>query len=747
MGLLDNLNEVQRQIVTEADGRVLVLAGAGSGKTRVLTHRVAYLVKEKGVWGSQILAITFTNKATTEMRERLDVLLGEGHGVWISTIHSLAARILRRFGDQIGYDQNFSIYDESDTARIITKVLTEAQIDDNNMKCALKEHISKAKNEGMSPLEYFKEINGIEEDAEQIAKLYARYEEISKSNNAMDFDDLLHKLKKLLLTSEEALNYCQNKFRYVHVDEFQDTNKVQYEIIKMLSAKWENLFVVGDDDQSIYGWRGARVENILNFDKDFEDVKVYKLLENYRSTTEILDTANNVIQNNKARHDKKLFTNRGKGVKVEYYNAWNDRNEAEWVVSKIDSLIYHNGYRRSDFAILVRANSLTRLFEQKLSECRLTYRVIGGFKFFDRKEIQDVIAYIRAVANKRDNAAIERIINFPARGIGDATVEKLDVQARKQAISIFQLLMDLDNQEALLGKGVVKKVETFASLMKDIELKKSLPVDKFVEYVVDRVGFKEVYMSSKKEEDITRWENIQQFINYAKEYTAKNDDPTLEGFLETVTLEESGKDDEPMDKNKVTIATMHAVKGLEFRAVFIVGCEEDTFPSAMAKKNGELEEERRIMYVAITRAKERLYISNAQRRFRFGRVQDCLPSRFIAEATGKSEDAYKTFGERRAYVENRGPRPDYLGDEPVLSKIRESFATRPRVEVKPQIAKPQVKDLTGYVGGAKVRHPNYGEGTILVVLGEGKNATATVAFPNLGVKKFIISLAPLSLVK
>ena len=311
MGLLDNLNEVQRQIVTEADGRVLVLAGAG--KTRVLTHRVAYLVEEKGVWGSQILAITFTNKATTEMRERLDVLLGEGHGVWISTIHSLAARILRRFGDQIGYDQNFSIYDESDTARMITKVLTEAQIDDNNMKCALKEHISKAKNEGMSPLEYFKEINGIEEDAELIVKLYARYEEILKANNAMDFDDLLQKLKKLLLTSEEALNYYQNKFRYVHVDEFQDTNRVQYEIVKMLSAKWENLFVVGDDDQSIYGWRGARVENILNFDKDFENVKVYKLLENYRSTTEILDTANNVIQNNKARHDKKLFTNRGQG--------------------------------------------------------------------------------------------------------------------------------------------------------------------------------------------------------------------------------------------------------------------------------------------------------------------------------------------------------------------------------------------------------------------------------------------------
>ena len=748
MNLLDNLNEVQRKIVTDTEGKLLVLAGAGSGKTRVLTHRVAYLVAEKMVWGSNILAITFTNKATFEMKERLDQLLGLDHGVWISTIHSLAARILRRYGDQIGYDKEFSIYDESDSARIIGKVVTEAEIDDPRFKEELKEHISKAKNEGMSPEEYFKDINGLVNDAELIVKLYARYEEILKQNNAMDFDDLLHKLKKLLLTSEECLKFYQNKFHYIHVDEFQDTNRVQYEIIKLLQGKWGNLFVVGDDDQSIYGWRGARVENILNFDKDFENVKVYKLLENYRSTTEILNCANNVIKNNKARHEKELFTNKGKGLKVEYYNAWNDRNEAEYVVGKIESLIIYNGYRKSDFAILVRANSLTRPFEQLLQSARLNYRLVGGYKFFDRKEIQDVLAYLRAVANVRDNVAIERIINFPARGIGDSTVEKLDLYSRESQISTLNILLSLNDHSSALPKGVAKKVEQFAEMMKEIYLNKNQPVDKFMQFVIEKVGFERALLGTKKEEDITRWENINQLVNYTKEFCAKNEGATLEDFLEVVSLEESGKDEEPSDRDKITIATMHSVKGLEFRVVFIVGCEEEVFPSAIAMRQGELEEERRIMYVAVTRAKERLYITNAQRRFRFGKVQDCLPSRFIQESKGEVEDPYKLFGQRKAYLDGLGNRPSYLDDEPASSKIKISQATQARPVIpQPKVVKPVAKDLSGFIGGAKVKHPNYGEGTILIVIGEGANATATVSFANLGVKKFILSLAPLTLVK
>ena len=748
MNLLENLNDVQRQIVTDTEGQVLVLAGAGSGKTRVLTHRVAYLVGEKGVFGSNVLAITFTNKATAEMRERLDALLGEEHGVWISTIHSLAARILRRFGEYIGYDKNFSIYDETDSSRVIAKVIQEAQIDEARFIEALKGHISKAKNEGMSPEEYYHEINGFVNDADKIAKLYARYDELLQQNNAMDFDDLLHKLKKLLLTCDECRVYYQNKFRYIHVDEFQDTNRVQYEIIKILAEKWGNLFVVGDDDQSIYGWRGAVVENILNFDKEFKDCKVYKLLENYRSTSEILDCANNVIMNNKARHEKKLFTNRGKGVKVEYYNAWSDRNEAEWVVGKIESLIFYNGYRKSDFAILVRANSLTRIIEQTLQSARLNYKVIGGFKFFDRKEIQDVLAYMRAISNSKDGSAIERIINFPARGIGDATIQKLDYYARERNTSMLKVLLELDEHELYLPKGTAKKVEPFAEIMRDLYANKNLPVDLFMQYVVERVGFEKYYTANDKEEEVARWENIGQLLNYAKEFCISHPTYTLQEFLETVTLEESSKDETPYDKDKVTIATMHSVKGLEFRVVFIVGCAEEVFPTAQSIRCGTVEEERRIMYVAITRAKERLYISNPQKLYRFGKVQDCLPSRFVQEAKGELENSYKLFQERSRYLDGLGKRPTYLDDEPASSRIKNNASTRPQPIVpKPKTAKPVAKDLTGFVAGAKVKHPNYGEGSIIIVIGEGANATATIGFHGLGVKKFILALAPLTLIK
>ena len=748
MNLLENLNDVQREIVTDTEGRVLVLAGAGSGKTRVLTHRVAYLVGEKGVYGSYVLAITFTNKATAEMRERLNTLLGEDHGVWISTIHSLAASILRRFGEHIGYDRNFSIYDETDASRVVSKVVTEAQIDELKFKQALQEHISKAKNDGLSPEEYFKEINGIVDDAEKIVRLYARYEELLKENNAMDFDDLLHQLKKLLLSSEECRTYYQNKFRYIHVDEFQDTNGVQYEIIKILAEKWGNLFVVGDDDQSIYGWRGARVENILNFDKEFKDAKVYKLLENYRSTTEILDCANNVIKNNKARHEKKLFTNRGKGVKVEYYTAWNDRNEAEWVVGKIESLIFYNGYRKSDFAILVRANSLTYIYEQTLQSARLNYKLVGGYRFFERKEILDVLAYMRAISNPRDGSAVERIINFPARGIGDATVQKLELYAREQGTSILKVLLDLDYHASRLPKGIAKKVESFAEIMRDIYSKKDLPIDTFMQYVIERVGFEKYYTANDKEEEIARWDNIGQLINYAKEFCVNHPTFTLQEFLETVTLEESSKDETPYDKDKVTIATMHSVKGLEYRVVFIVGCAEEVFPNTIALRSGEIEEERRIMYVAITRAQERLYISYPQKIYRFGKVQDYMPSRFIQESKGEIENSYKLFQERNKYLDGIGKRPTYLDDEPVSSRIKNNAATRPQpITPKPQIAKPVQKDLSGFVAGARVKHPNYGEGNIIIVLGEGSNATATIAFPGLGVKKFILALAPLTIVK
>ncbi len=751
MNILENLNDVQKEIVCDTEGKVLVLAGAGSGKTRVLTHRVAYLVQEKGIKGYSILAITFTNKATAEMRNRLNVLLGEDNGVWVSTFHSLAASILRKFGDQIGYNRNFSIYDESDSGRVIAKALRELHLDGTALKETGRGHISKAKNDGMDPDEYFAEINGTVEDAEDVRRLFVRYEELLKDANAMDFDDLLHKLKFLLDNSEEARNFYQNRFRYIHVDEFQDTNKVQYEIVKILQGKWGNLFVVGDDDQSIYGWRGARVDNILNFDKDFpgEEVKVHKLMENYRSTEPILKCANNVICNNKERHQKELFTSKKGGVRVEYYVGWNDHNEAEWVVNQIGTLMRYNGYRNSDFAILVRVNSLTRIFENKLSSARLGYRVIGGFKFFDRKEVQDVVAYMRLVANNRDNEAISRVINFPARGIGDATVEKLENCAMESEIPVFDILLELDKYTKKLGNGVVKKVELFRDVVNDLMANSTLPLDEFTEYLVGRVGFEAAYTTTGKEEDYGRWENICEFVNYVKEYHANNPSAGIGEFLQTMTLVTESKE-ELSNPDKITIATMHAVKGLEFRAVFIVGCEEEIFPSSRSIKEGALEEERRIMYVAVTRAKERLYISCAQKRYRFNHVMPGMPSRFIEESKGKTkENPYALYGERMAYIEGRGDRPAFWDEDKVsdVKRIHMGAGTRPHKEVKAQAPSFVQKDLSGFIGGAKVSHPTYGEGTILVVLGSGKDATATVAFPKLGTKKFILALAPLKLVK
>lgn len=745
MNITENLNDVQREIVTDTEGAVLVLAGAGSGKTRVLTHRVAYLVSEKKVPGYNILAITFTNKATAEMKERLKILLGEDNGVWVSTFHSFAARILRRYAEDIGYGANFSIYDESDSKRVISKALREMHLDGSAIKDSVRDHISKAKNFGFTPEEYYAEINGVNEHAEDIKRVYERYEELLAGSNAMDFDDLLHKLKFLFENSPAAIGYCRNRFRYVHVDEFQDTNKIQYELVKMIAADSHNIFVVGDDDQSIYGWRGAEIGNILNFDKEFPEAKVYKLTENYRSTSAILECANNVIRNNRQRHGKELFTKRTGGVRVEFRSAFNDHQESEWVVDEIGSLIRYNGYRPSDFAILVRANSLTRLFEQKLGEARLAYKVIGGFKFFDRKEIQDVVAYMRMIANNRDNEAVERIVNVPARGIGDATVNAVGAFAREQAISLFDVMLEINKYESELGARIVKKVEDFRALISDLVAHAGEPIYSFTKYLVERVGFENYYTASGTEEDYSRWENIKEFLAYVREYEEKNEGATVNEFLENVSLvRESG--DELEDNDKVTVATMHAVKGLEFKVVFIVGCEEETFPSAQALKSNDIEEERRVMYVAITRARERLYISNAQRRFRYNRVEYLMPSRFVDEAKGKDNDSYGAFGARRNYVNGLGPRPDFLNAaSSEVSKIRHSAATAPAP--KKQTAPAPAKDLSGFVGGAKVVHPRYGEGTVLVVLGSGSDTTATVAFPNLGVKKFILALAPLTLKK
>lgn len=735
---LSVLNDCQRTAVTDTEGAVLVFAGAGSGKTRVLTHRVAHLI-ENGVNAYNILAITFTNKATNEMKERLTDMLGHSDDIWISTFHSFCARILRIHAACIGYSQSFSIFNESGAERTVKRVLREMHLDEKKDLGKIRNHISSAKNLGFSPDEYFDYIRLKTRDAKTIADCYKRYEDILKENNAMDFDDLLIKTIELLKGCPEVLEKYQRRFKYILIDEFQDTNAVQLDIVKLLSEYWGNIFAVGDDDQSIYGWRGADIANILNFEKIFKNVKVYNLTQNYRSTQRILDAANNVICHNKSRHDKKLFTNCNQGVKVEFKIGYNDHQEAEWVVGNIAALKYHNNHKNSDFAILVRTNSLTRIFEMKLKESGIAYKVYGGFKFFDRKEVQDILAYMRVLTNDRDNDALSRIINFPKRGIGDSTVEAFENYCAQKGISLFDGIMDLNIAD--LPQAAKKKLEVFRELLGElISAKQSLNVYDFAKFLIEKLQLENYYNSTQKEEDVDRWENTVELVNEIKDFTNRRPNATIEDFLQTVTLE-SDTDEE--DGDKLVLSTMHSVKGLEFRVVFIAGCEEGIFPSTMSmnEENG-IEEERRVMYVAITRAKERLFISCAQRRFRYNQEQAFIPSRFLYEAMGEEAEQRQQINESRRGAEYGYGNIGYDSAFPLTPK-KTSYMPNPVVrEEKPTVYN---TDTGGFVAGAKIKHKKYGIGTIIVVDGQGMAKTATIVFEGLGMKKFALSNAPIEL--
>ncbi|MFI3229742.1 MAG: UvrD-helicase domain-containing protein [Bacillota bacterium] len=733
---ISTMNSAQAAATLDTEGAVLVLAGAGSGKTRVLTHRVAHLVEDKGVPAYRILAITFTNKATQEMKQRLKGLLGEENKVWVSTFHSLCSSILKINAASLqGYDVNFSIYDEGDAGRLVKRALREMNLDATAIKDKIRHHISKAKNAGLSPDEYCNTILD-NKDVMDIGRLFVRYEELLKENNAMDFDDLLYKTKALFEYAPDVLAKYQERFKYIHVDEFQDTNAVQYDLVKMLSAKHNNLFVVGDDDQSIYGWRGAVVTNILEFEKNFPGTKVHKLLQNYRSTENIIDAANKLISHNTERHDKQLFTNNGKGVPVEYHTAYNDYQEADFVINTIVSLKRNYGYTNKDFAILVRANSLSRLFENKMSGASMTYQVLGGFRFFERKEIQDVIAYMRVINNMRDGAAVERIINFPRRGIGDTTIAKLVDEAKNRHTDLMDIIMGIERSN-LVNAGTVKKIAEFKSVIFDIYNMRGAPLNEFCDYVIKRAGFEDAYCSTAKEEDVVRWENIQEFQRHTKEFVDKNPEVTLDEYLQSILLVPDANLEGTVDGQAITLATMHSVKGLEFKVVFIVGCEEDVFPSIQVKIEEGIEEERRVMYVAITRAEQRLYITNVKDRFRFNKHQYNEPSRFIEESGGKKIlSGYDAYEQRKQYTESRGKfaRPN---------KKYPSAPSFPDVPAPQQKQKVVNTDTSIFSAGEYVKHPVYGTGKIIIISGVGSDAAATVSFEKFGIKKFKLALAPL----
>lgn len=737
MNFLEKLNEQQRNAVTDTEGAVLVFAGAGSGKTRVLTHRIMYLIEEKNVSPKNILAITFTNKATREMKQRISDMLGT-NDVWVSTFHSLCVKILYKYAEDIGYSSNFSIYDDAASKRMLLRVLREKHIDEKD-KDKYAYHISKAKNAGKDSDTYFNEIRQTEKNPMQICEVYGAYDTLLKESNAMDFDDLLFKCYNLLSSSERALNYYSDKFRYIHVDEFQDTNSIQFDLLRLLSSKWKNIFAVGDDDQSIYGWRGATVKNILEFDKAFPYAKIYKLEQNYRSTQQILDCANRLIKNNKNRTEKTLFSETKDGVRTEFLISGTEYEEVDRIIMQIVSLKNNYGYTNRDIAILVRNNSLTRLYETTLKRYGVPYKVYGGFKFFDRKEILDVIAYMRVLVNERDSEAINRIINFPPRGIGDTTLEKLNQYASDNRMTLFEVIMEIENSD--FSPAIKSKIESFKCLLGDLSVKRTKM--KFLDFVgemVERIGFKNYYLSTGKDEDENRWANIDEFLTYVQE-TYEDEDVALDKFLQTLMLNTDATDED--DANSVVISTMHAAKGLEFPVVFVVACEEGIIPSSQSlRESNGIEEERRVMYVAMTRASQRLYVSAVRGvRKKYNRTEQAIPSRFFNESKGEIpqplKEKYIGFGKEKYDDEYETAIPKRLD---CVSTV--SLPKKNAVQEKPKIYNTSAE---GYKSGAKVVHKKYGKGTVISVGGTGNATTVSVVFPGLGVKKFALMNAPLSL--
>ena len=799
--ILEKLNEEQIKPVLQTEGAVLVLAGAGSGKTRVLTSRIAYLVEEKGVPADAILAITFTNKAANEMKERLSRIVDVSRS-WVCTIHSMCVRILRMYAAEAGLQANFSIYSETERNNIIKKSFQECDFDDEKLLKNCKWHIANAKMLGYEPERYEIEYAG-ERDIEAIVKVYARYQKHIRENNALDFDDLLNETRNLLYRNDEAREYLGGRFRYILVDEFQDTNAVQYEIIKLLASVHGNLFAVGDDDQSIYGWRGAKIENILHFEKDFKGAKTFKLERNYRSTKNILKLANTVIRNNGRRKDKTLWTENDEGSPAKVHEADEESGEARYIAHTIAGLM-RQGYKFSDFAILMRLNALTRSFEQEFTGDGIPYKVFGGFKFFERKEIKDLLAYLRLINNPFDSEAATRIINFPKRGIGAKTVETLQNYAYENELSVYDALLDLD--ELGFTAGTRQKLADFRDLVKNwIVESQDMPVNELVKKIVADTRMREAY-ADDSDESINKRANIEEFINSVEEYSRLNPEASLTDYLNQVTL--SSDTDDMDDGNYVTLATVHSVKGLEFRCVFICGLEENILPVSRAQDNDDdMEEERRLMYVAITRAQERLYLTRSKSRYLYGRREPTARSRFLKELAAEIElpketrpmargysdwddpesygnsaygggryatnddfggkrssfgsssygGGYKTYGDTSR--QNSGvTRSTWQGSSYGSSSYGGSYSSSPSATQKSSgfvyggvgkaapIKPTGGKDLSAFKTGVKVRHPKFGEGTIIAVRGVGSNMILDIAFEGLGIKQLSATLAPLTVV-
>jgi DNA helicase-2/ATP-dependent DNA helicase PcrA len=711
---LKDLNPAQREAATHVSGPLLVLAGAGSGKTRVLAYRIAYLVGVEKIDPQKILAVTFTNKAAGEMKSRVQKLLGKaGFDIWVSTFHSLCARILRVEAGVLGYSRNFSIYDEDDQLSLIKKCMEELNISTKEFsKEAIQSHISKAKDKLIDWQEYASLTKDFFD--EKVAKIYELYEKKAKEVNAFDFDDLIMKTVEIFRNYPSILEKYQNRFEYILVDEYQDTNHAQYVLVNLLASKNRNLCVVGDEDQSIYGWRGADIHNILNFERDYPDAKVVKLEENYRSTQVILDAATAVVRNNKKRKGKTLYTQMKGGEKVCLLYVEDDRLESKACVRRIQYLMEKQNSIRSNFVILYRTNAQSRLFEQELRNNGIPYVIVGGLRFYERKEIKDILAYLKVLTNPKDELSLKRIINAPARGIGDKTILKIEDFCRKQNLTFFEGINQVEKIEGIPPR-LKNTIHSFSKMMHEFfKMKEKMPVDELTEMIAEKSGYLDELKKEKTIEAENRVENVKELINATFEFKERSQNPTLEGFLEEVSLI-TDIDQWDNTKDAVTLMTLHSAKGLEFPVVFIVGLEEGLFPLSRSLENpSDLEEERRLFYVGITRARKRLFLFHARHRRRFGEMTN-LRSRFVDEIP-------EELLEVEDYVSPRG----------------ESFAKADleRIEeFSPETA--TLYDSLLQVG-TRVIHSHWGEGQIIQREGFGENLKLTVIFRG-GVKKKLLA--------
>ena len=743
----DRLNPMQKKAVLQTEGPVLVLAGAGSGKTGALTVRVAKLL-ENGVKPWNILAITFTNKAAREMRERVSNLVGSAaDDVWVSTFHSTCVRILRRDIDKLGFDKNFSIYDADDSQKVMKDVFVRLNISLTDKTFTVKSvlaEISRAKEELLSPAEYTAQSHG-DFRKTRVAEVYREYQRKLKSSNALDFDDLIYTTVLLFQTVPEVLEYYQERFRYIMVDEYQDTNTSQYMLVKMLASKYENLCVVGDDDQSIYGWRGANIRNILDFEKDFPKAVVVKLEQNYRSTKTILKAANAVIKNNDERKEKALWTENEEGSIIHLHCADNDLEEAKFVSEKIIEMV-NDGREYRDFAMLYRTNAQSRALEEMLVRKNIPYRLFGGTKFYDRKEIKDIHSYLKVLANPHDDIAIKRILNVPRRGIGDTSAERVSAFAAENGISFYTAISRID-EVPNISRGAKNFKDFYALVENLIDEKNQQPVSELIDIVANRSGYINSLELEGTEEAKMRIENIEEFISKAAEFENGNLDVTLESFLEEIALV-ADVDAYEGDENTVVLMTLHSAKGLEFPVVFITGMEEGMFPSYRSIANGdenEVQEERRLCYVGITRAREELFLTHAKQRMMHGNYQYNLPSRFLNEIPPhiieqrkvNMKDRYGFDVQSRKPLEDRPKAYTSFGGATMGSAY--GLGAKPKTESN--IPAPK-KDLAFGVGDS-VRAPKYGIGTVKAIKAAGADFEVEVAFEGKGSKKFMAGLSKL----